>query len=426
MKEYIDKLIRNFNISDPFKKKKAKQIGSLYTSMVLGIIFGIGVSVINTRLLGPEQYGNLKFLQNLFSFVVTFLTLGVFVSGSRLLALKKNEAIKHQLIGNLLILSSAVSVALIIGLFIFSFFEEQIFHNELGRIIRIFSPLLFVFPFQLCLQNIMQGDNRIYELSFFRIAPRILYIIGAISFNYFVPLSLTSALGIQLLVLALIILVMIIRFKPKFVNIKKNLSIIWQENKTYGFQVYIGFLTGVASANLGGLSIGYFIDNTNVGFYSLALTTTMPLTMIPNAVGTTFFKDFANRDSIPKKATVVTIALSIGALIFFLLIIKKVILLLYSSEYSAVVPLAYLVSIGFVFHGFGDYINRFLGAHGKGKKLRNGAFTVGIFNIVGYLLLVYLLGVKGAAITKMISGLIYWAMMYHFYKNFKKELLVKF
>lgn len=416
MKEYIDKL-KNINIRVLAKKKKARQIGSLYTSMVLGIIIGIGVSVINTRLLGPQQYGDLKFLQNLFAFVVTFLTLGVFVSGSRLLALKKNEQIKNQLVGNLLILASAISVVLIIALFIFSFFEGQIFHNELGRIIRIFSPLLFVFPFQLCLQNIMQGDNRIYELSIFRLSPRILYLLAAIAFNYFVPLSLTSALGIQLLALALIILVMIIRFQPKFVNIKKNISIIWEENKTYGFHDYIGTLAGVASASLAGFSISYFIDNTNVGFFSLALTTTMPLTMIPNAVGTTFFKDFANRDSIPKKTTAVTLVLSIGALIFFLLIIKKVILLLYSAEYSSVIPLAYLVSIGCIFHGFGDYINRFLGAHGKGKQLRNGAFAVGVSNVLGYILLVYFFGVKGAAITKLISGIIYCGMLYYFYKK---------
>lgn len=416
MKEYIDKL-KNINISEIVKKRKAKQIGSLYTSMVLAIIIGIGVSVINTRLLGPKQYGDLKFLQNLFAFVVTFLTLGVFVSGSRLLALRKNEAIKNQLIGNLLLFATAISVLLIIGLFIFSFFEEQIFHNELGKIIRIFSPLLFVFPFQLCLENIMQGDNRIYELSVFRIAPKILYFIGAIVFNYFVPLSLTSALGIELFALAMIILIMTIHFKPKLVNVKKNLSIIWKENKTYGFQDYIGTIAGVASANLAGFSISYFIDNTNVGFFSLALTTTMPLTMIPNAVGTTFFKDFANRDSIPKKTTAVTLVLSIGALIFFLLIIKKVILLLYSAEYSAVVPLAYLVSIGCIFHGFGDYINRFLGAHGKGKQLRNGAFAVGVSNVLGYILLVYFFGVKGAAITKLISGMTYFGMLYYFYKK---------
>lgn len=414
-----------YNIKTLIKKRRTKQVSSLYASMVLGIIVGIAVSVINTRLLGPERYGDLKFLQNLFTFVVTFLTLGIFVSGARLLAQKKNEPVKLQLIGNLLLLASAISVLLIVALFIISFFEERIFNNELGKIIRIFSPLLFVFPFQLCLQNIMQGDNRIYELSVFQITPSILYIIGAIAFNYFVPLSLTSALATQLLAFVILIVIMIIHFKPKFVNVKKNLSIIWRENRTYGLQVYIGILAGVASAKLGGLSIGYFIDNTNVGFFSLALTTAMPLTMIPNAMGTTFFKDFANKDSIPKKATIVTLVLSLVALLFFFLIIKKVILLLYSAEYSAVVPLAYLASIGCIADGFGNYINRFLGAHGKGRELRNSAFAVGVSNVLGYISLVYVFGVKGAAITKTISGLIYCSMMYYFYKKFQKELLLK-
>jgi len=423
MNEFIT-TIKNIGFKNLVKKKKAKQIGSLYISMVLGIAIGIGVSVINTRLLGPQQYGDLKFLQNLFTFVVTFLTLGIFVSGARLLAQKKNEAIKNQLIGNLLILAVVISAVLIITLFIFSFFEERIFDNELGQIIRIFSPLLFVFPFQLCLENIMQGDNRIYELSVFRIAPRILYIVVAIAFNYFVPLSLTSALAIQLITLAIVMLIMVIRSKPEFANIKKNISIMWQGNKTYGLQVYIGILAGVTSGHLGGFSIGYFINNTNVGFFSLALATTMPLTMIPNAVGTTFFKDFANRSSISKKATTITLVLSICALLFFLLIIKKVIFLLYSAEYSAVVPLAYLVSIGCIFHGFGDYINRFLGAHGKGKELRNSAFAVGISNVLGYIVLVYAFGVKGAAITKVISGIIYFVIMYYFYTDFKKTLLI--
>ncbi len=393
--------------------------------MVLGSIIGIGISVINTRLLGPKQYGDLKFLQNLFSFVLTFLTLGLFVSGTRLVAQKKNENIKNQLVGNLLILAASISIVLIIGLFIFSFFEEQIFHNELGRIIRIFSPLLFVFPFRICLTSIMQGDNRIYELSIFQLSPRILYLLVAIAFNYFVPLSLTSALGIQLLALALIILIMIIRLQPKFANFKKNISIIWQENKTYGFQDYIGTIANVATGQLAGLSIAYFIDNTNVGLYSLAMAISIPLSMVPSAVGVTFIKDFANRDSIPPKATAVTIVISIGALIFFLLIIKKVILLLYSSEYNSVIPLAYLVSIGCIFRGLGDYFNRFLGAHGRGKELRNGAFVNGISNVIGYTVLVYAFKVKGAAVTKIISDFIYLYMMYYYYKKVKKELQFK-
>ncbi len=418
--KYISNInnIKVISLKDLFKKRKSKQVGSLYSSMILGTIIGIGVSVVNTRFLGPQQYGDLKFLQTLFTFVVIFLTLGLFVSGSRLLAIDKNETIKRGLTGNLLLLAAAISVLLIVGFFVFSFYEERLFNNELGAIIRIFSPLLFVFPFRICLENIMQGDNKIYELSLFRVLPQVLYLIGAISFNYFVPLSLASALLIQMGTLALIIVVFIIKLKPEIGNMKRHVSVIWQENKTYGFPVYIGILANVATGHLGGLSIGYFIDNVNVGYYALALVTATPLTMIPSAVGTTFFKDFANRNTMPQKATAITFVLSICALVIFFLLIKEVILLLYSAKYIAAVPLAYLVSIGCVFHGLGDYYNRFLGAQGRGKDLRNSAFAQGVWNVLGFTVLVYFLGVKGAAITKCFSGIIYFVALFIYYNKF--------
>ena len=44
------------------KSKKIKQVGALYTSMVLGLILGVLVSTFNTRVLGPGQFGDLKFM----------------------------------------------------------------------------------------------------------------------------------------------------------------------------------------------------------------------------------------------------------------------------------------------------------------------------------------------------------------------------
>ncbi|PIV23791.1 MAG: hypothetical protein COS40_03320 [Deltaproteobacteria bacterium CG03_land_8_20_14_0_80_45_14] len=399
-------------------RKKTKQVGILYVSMLLSIFVGICVSIVNTRLLGPEHYGDLKFLQNLFSFVVVFLTLGIFISGSRLLAKNEDQTERSRLIGNLFLCAAMVSSAFIVILFFFSFLEGRIFHNDLGRTIRMVSPLLFVFPFQLCLESIMQGDNRIYDLSIFRIGPSLLYLLCAILFNYFVPLSLISALSIQLATLSLLVVFMLFRLKPRYDHVKKYMAAIWEENKTYGFHVYIGVLAGVATGQIAGISIGYFIDNTNVGFYSLAVTISMPLTMLPGVVGTTFFKDFASRDFIPKKVTVVTVLLSSGSLLVFLLVIKKVIVLLYPREFIVAVPLAYSVSIGCVLYGFGDFINRFLSAQGLGRELRNSAFVVGISNVLGFVLLVYFFGVKGAAFTKILSGFAYFSQMYYHYKTF--------
>src|SRR3990170_701404 len=159
------------NLKQHMVGKKTKQVASLYTSMVLGVVISFGVSIVNTRFLGPQQYGDLKFLQNLFSIFVTCLTFGYFTTGSTLLAQKKNELLKHELFGNLLFVAALISIMLIFGLYVFSYFEESIFRNNLGRIIRIFSPLMFVFLFEACLVKLLMGDNRIYELSMFKVAP---------------------------------------------------------------------------------------------------------------------------------------------------------------------------------------------------------------------------------------------------------------
>ena len=265
----------NFTIN-----KKVKQVFTLYSSMIISLFVGIGVSVFNTRVLGPQAYGDFKFILNLYSFVFSFLTFGLFFSGSRLIAKKENESIKHKLMSNILLLTLFLSILFMLIMYILSFFEETIYNNNLGLIIRLFVPLIFVIPFQLSLENILQGDNRIYTLSIFRLGPKMLYLMLVIILNFYIPVNIQLALFIHLAVMALFTILIIFRIKPELRLNKMILSRIWTENTNYGIHVYIGAITGVASSYLAGLSLGYFVDNINVGFFALALTATKPLTMI--------------------------------------------------------------------------------------------------------------------------------------------------
>jgi O-antigen/teichoic acid export membrane protein len=383
--------------------------------MLLGIVLGIGVSIINTRLLGPEQYGDLKFLQSVFSFVIVFFTFGIFASGSRLLAQKKNENITRELMGSLFLLALAISSVFMVFIFFFSFFQNRLFRTDLGCVIRTVCPLLFVFPLTLCLEKIMQGTNEIYRLSIFRVLPQIAYVCAALSYISFLPLSATSALMIQLSCSAFVLLLMLISLEPKFNQIKECMILVYREVKRYGFPWFLGSIVYFSSAKIGALSIAYFINTTYVGYYSLALVSAAPLILIPNAMGTTMFKDFANLDAIPKRVMWGAIFVSGNALLFYLLFIKKIMMLFYSSEYAAAVPLAYLISFGAILHGFGDLINRFLGAHGRGKDLRNSNVATAISNILGYTVLVYFMGIIGAAVTHIMSGIVYVSTMAYLY-----------
>ncbi|MFN8209100.1 MAG: oligosaccharide flippase family protein [Bacteroidales bacterium] len=402
---------------DLLRKKRSKQVMSLYTAMILSIAAGIGVSVVNTRYLTPEVYGELKFLQTLFAFVVAFFTLGFFYSGTRLIAQKSNEHIKQNLIGATVFVGGIMSVLFIFFNFLFSWPQEFLFENQLGLTIRIIAPLLVVYPFELFCENMLLGDNRIYTLSVFRLGPKITYLVAMLIWVKFGSLTLLSAIGLYLVSMLAFILFIVYRMRPRFNNLKKYRNILSEENKIYGFPLFTGSLAGLASAQLGGIAISYFVDNTNVGFFSLAVTATMPLTLIPSTVGNTFFKEFANTRRIPRKVTYATIALSILAFILFILFIKQLVILLYSDVYLPVVPLAYGCAVGSFLQGFGDYYNRFLMAHGRGRELRNSSIVIGIANILGYCGMVFWLGTFGAVITKILAGAIYIILMLFAYNR---------
>lgn len=412
MAKVIKKLV------DLLGRKKAKQIGSLYSTMILGMVIGVGNSIINTRLLGPQHYGDFKFLIQLFNFAVMFLTLGFFYSGSRLLAKEENKEDASRLKGTIILFAAVVSGVLIVGFFIFSFFEEKIYDNNLGTVIRMFSPFLFIYPFKLCMENIMIGSNEIHKLSVFRLFPKVSYLGAALLVNLFLPLSLTTALLINFSGFAVIIVIMLVVLKPSFKAVKPLWPRLKEENKRLGFPVYISSLANTATARVAALAIAFFIDNVNVGYYALAITITEPLSIIPRVVGVTFFKDFSNRDTLPGKATAATIGLAVAALLMFLLLIKTLFFFIYTKDFSPALPIVYFFAFASIIRGFADYVNRFLGAHGRGKEMRNSGFIVAVFNIVGYTVLVKFFLLDGAVITRVAAGFIYLATMLYYYKRF--------
>jgi len=233
-------------------------------------------------------------------------------------------------------------------------------------------------------------------------------------YTYF-EYKLVSNLEVFLLSMALPTVLIILSLRPKFTNFKYNFRILLKENKTFGNPVYTGVIFGVASAQIASFSLSYFLDNSNVGFFALAITATTPLAVLPVAFGTTLFKDFVSLKRIPPNIVFYTLGIGLFTLVIFLLVIDIIIRWLYPSDFSPVINLCYLTAVGSTFHGFGDFINRFLYAKGKGKILRNSNFILGAINIGGYVGLVYFCGINGAALTKLIAGFAYMINMFIVY-----------
>lgn len=397
--------------------QQKNQVLSLYSASVLGLLFGVAVSVLNTRFLTPVEYGDVRYVQNMISFISGLLLFGYFVSGSRLLALSNDEQYSRKIRGIMVaILGVAIGVAMLCML-VFACINHLSGKENLSQLFLYVIPVCGNVLMLHYINTTAQGDNHIGRISIARLVPSIIYCITAFPIFHFLGASGLLMLllynGSSVLVLGLVIW----STRPLFSSLKGSFRSINEENRKYGFNVYIGSIIGVSTQYIAGISLGHFcVDNANVGFYTLGLTLATPLSMLPAIIGTTYFKKFASDNKIDYRVFKYSIAMTLFSLLVFVLFIKYIVAFLYNENYSQVGTIAAFLAIGTSLHGFGDMVNRFLGAHGMGKEIRNGALFSGLCAVFGNILFVYLWGIKGAIITKIMASTIYMISMLVYYR----------
>ena len=397
--------------------KQNKQVVILYLSTILGVVLGILSSIINTRFLPPNEYGDVRYVQNIIQFVSSLLLFGYFLSGSRLLALSYDTIYCRRVKGVMvLILCAAVAV-----LMLCCFVLHCVFYNKLS-IAHLFWISIPVCAYPLLLNYInttAQGDSQIGRLSIARLFPCLFYVPVAYLVYSHSGASASKLILLQWGIYLVVCMAVIISTKPLFGNLRPIWDELKLENKSYGFQLYLGSLVMVATNYLAGITLGAFYDdNSNVGFYTLALTITSPLATLPAIIGTTYFKKFATLPCIPSKVMKFTLVLTLFSCILFIFLIKPLVLFLYSNDYASVGIYASWLSIGYSIHGVGDMINRYLGSHGMGKEIRNSSIYNGIVKVLGYIVLVYFFGIYGAIITTIACSIIYTAVLSYYYSKF--------
>lgn len=401
--------------------KSKKQIILLYSSTIIGVFLGILVSILNTRYLDPSNYGDVRYVNNIIAFFSGIFLFGYFVSGSRLLALSKTKEETNQIKGGLVFILGITVVLMIIVMIISGLVHNYYLHKNYYYLFYLVIPVCGSTLLLNYINTSSQGDNSITTIALARLLPQSLYLIVAFMIYKFYGATSERMLIIQNGIGLIILSFLILKSSPDFSNIKQSLKKLHEENKKYGLQVYYGSLANVSVQYIAGLSLGLFSkDNTEVGFYTLALTVTSPLMMLPNVIGTTYFKEFAHQAKISKKVLSSTYIMSVISLIGFIFLIYPLVDLLYDKSYSSVAIYASVLALGFTLHGLGDVYNRFLGAHGQGLFLRNAAWISGFISIIGYTLGIYYWGISAAIFTRIATSVTYFITLLYYYFRFIK------
>ena len=392
------------------------QVLMLYAATLIGVVLGFAASVINTRFLPKEDYGDVRYVQNLIQLVSWVLLFGYFFSGSRLLAVTDDNYIRRKIRGTLVIILIACILTLAAATAVFGLAQ---FRNSVVSRLFFLSVPVSMYPLLInYINTTAQGDNHIVRLSLAKVLPPLLYI--AIAWYAYDSTGATSSKMILLQwgLYSFVLTLIVISTCPAFSGLKSVFKELNRENREYGIHLYLGSLAMVATAYVGGWTIGLFgEDNVNVGFYTLALTLTTPLSYLPGIIGTAYFRAFASQNHIPRKVMVSTIVITAASCAMFVIIVGPLVKFFYPVEYAPVSKYASLLSIGFCIHGVGDMLNRYLGSHGKGIGIRNSSIACGLFKIIGFFLLVWLWDISGAIITNLLGSCIYTTSLWIYYRK---------
>ncbi len=414
-------------ISAIFKSKpRARQVIGLFSVNIIGIPVGIITSIVITNYLGAKLYGDYKFIHSIFTFAIIIFTFGFFQAGNRALVLNTDKQKAKEYYGAELVILLGIFLVMSAFLVPYALLDKNLQEKQLSNFLLFVIPFGWVFLLTRYFETLFQADNRIKSLAQIRLYPKIGFLVTA-AFIYFIFSNtqinkLVVIWTFYLTTQAFVYWYILFKVRVSFKKIKLRLQELWFYNRSYGFNVYLGSLFALGFAALSEILIGYYgIDNSGVGFYTLALTFTMPLSFIPNTIATTHYKDFSVAKKIPMRLLLLTTGLSLIALVGLWLLIGPFVRFFYGADFESVIGLSFIVSIGATAHGFADFFNRFLGAHGEGKALRNSAFLVGCTIMLFNLLLIPKYGETGAAYAKLISGMVYLGIIFWYYKKMEKK-----
>lgn len=407
---------------------RAKQVLGLFSVNIIGIPIGIITSIVITRYLGAQGFGDYKFILSIFNLAIIIFSFGFFQAGNRALVLNNDKQKAKEYYGAELVLTVGMFIVMSVFLVLYALFDNNIQEKHLDRFLLFVIPFGWIFLLSNYFETLFQADNRIRMLGEFRLYPKVGFLISAIIL-YLVFMDtktdtnkLAIVYGLYLLTEVIVYIIILRKLHVSFQNLKIRFNEIWNYNRSFGFNVYVGSLFAVGFSQLTEVLISYFgVNNSGVGFYSLAITFTMPLTFIPNTIATTHYKGFSTSDKISGKLLLITIVLSVSALVCLWLLVPPFVKYFYGHEFNSVVTLNFIVSIGVIAHGFGDFYNRYLGANGQGKALRNSSFFVGGSMMLFNLLFIPKWGETGAAYARLITGFIYLVIIMKYYLQYIKS-----
>lgn len=406
------------------RSRGARQSGGLLIAQSLSTLLSFAFTILLTRGLDVGAYGAFRYAMTFLALALMLMQLGWPYSAARVLATEPATEVQREIVGACAILVLVSSV--VGGLVTIAALQiAALLGQPLPTIVSWMVPFTYITLGQYMIRNICQGLNRIKLLAAHQVLPYVILLpVTALQIYVLNRFSLGAAIGGYVAVFSVMILAGFAQLGIRFSNLRPRLATIFAENRRTGLPIYVGGVFGVASAHGITLAVAEFVDPVRYGQYALAVGVATPLSILVSSVGTVIFRSSVGRVALSRSTLWASLLLGLALMLCFVVGAELFLVAAFGAEYAPSVRMAEALGVSALLVGWGDILQRFLGANGYGRALALSAVAAGTVGTISAVLILPTCAVYGAiACSVLVSG-VYFAAMVMLYLRHGKIFVV--
>lgn len=402
--------------------RKGQQTAAYFSAQAVNALLGIAVAVILTNALGEIEWGRYSFIISVITVGSVIFDFGVHSSAQRLIAVAKSSTEERGTFATAYIAALGLGIGFAAFLGVVSLAIDSVFTNQSGSgaALLAVAPFALAYPLHTISLSLTKGSNKIVLLSVITVLPRILFIPAI----YLLGTSLEIGAGLALiLLLATMFIAAIVSMsalRPAFGLAKERFSKLRTEIKEYGLQMYAARVIDGLVAGFDRMMLTQFQGLAVTGYYHLAMTLSLPISMFSQSISASYFKEFATTERIPAKALFVNAGISVVGGLALVLGALVIVPMIFNDAYENTLAVLPVIAVGSVLSGLNQPYHSFLAAKRQGRAMRTMSFATSGLNIVLNVILVPLLSMIGAAVAYIATYALNLLMNLYYYNSFLK------
>ena len=424
-----------------YAKYAVRGAATVFIVSLLAAFLGYLVRFLLVKNLSVENFGLFYSVFSFLGLLGIFKTLGFDKSLIKFIPEfmheKRNDLIKSSIVYVAITQLITNAIIIILVYLLSNYLSVNFFHSAKAAIVlRLLAIAFFIDNFVFMLKFAFQGFQKMMLFAGIDLVRMVLILAFAFLFfrlNYGVISPVIAYIAAPAILLLVFVPVFIKKIFPEFTSSNYVFSrSLFSRISKYSIFVMATSAGGLILGYTDSLVLTYFSGLEKVGLYNVALPTARVLTFFPMAVMGVMVpltsELWAKRNKVVLKAGMEMLyKYSIITIMPFALVMFSFAELLLASFFGSIYVSAgnalRILSIGMIFATLYTINYSFFAGIGKPEINTKVVYSAAIFNLIGNLVLIPLIGILGAAITTTIGYLI---MMYFGFTKIKDYLDVEF